>query len=181
MRTIRIKGIKNIGFSTTVDDDVYEVVRHKNLKYKNSDKEESYVYWEETKGNSRHRIKLHRWVLRVTDSNIHVDHVDKNPLNNQKENLRESTRSENNRNRSSFKNSSSTLKGVSKTKSNKWRAQIGYEKKVYLLGTFESEEEAGRNYDWWAIKLFKAFANLNYPEYDYSSFTPLKEDLGIKT
>lgn len=74
-----------------------------------------------------------------------VDHFDRNPLNNNLENLRWITHSGNMRNRDMKKNKncSSKYKGVSWCKSDKrWRAIICIGGKNKYLGEFKSEEEA---------------------------------------
>ena len=64
-----------------------------------------------------------------------VDHINGNPLDNRKSNLRHVTRSENNINRKN-------TKGYWRTASNKWQAYIGKNHKKYRLGTFDTEQEA---------------------------------------
>jgi hypothetical protein len=47
---------------------------------------------------------------------------------------------------------------------NKWRAKISYQRKVYNLGRFETEEEAALAYDKKALELDPLFAFLNFPQ-----------------
>src|ERR1700743_935056 len=61
-----------------------------------------------------HSILLHRFILKIEDKSIIVDHNDHDTLNCQKYNLRVCTKSENNRNKLSAKNSSSRFLGVTK-------------------------------------------------------------------
>ena len=70
------------------------------------------------------RIALANEILRKARS-IMIDHKDRNPLNNQKSNLRECTRSQNTMNSRKRRNSSSKYKGVSWHKaSKKWYSRI---------------------------------------------------------
>ena len=72
-----------------------------------------------------------------------IDHIDCNPLNNNIENLRPATRSENIRNRRLHKNNKSGIKGVSWSKKNKkWLAQCVNDHKNHNLGLFNTIEEA---------------------------------------
>ena len=74
-----------------------------------------------------------------------IDHIDHDRLNNRIENLREATRPENGRNKSTYKNNSSGVVGISWHKpSKKWQAQIRVNGKQIHLGNFKSKEEAAR-------------------------------------
>ena len=52
-------------------------------------------------------------------------------------------------------------------------AKIHYKNKVYELGRFEYQEEAAKNYDYYAKKIFKD-CYLNFKNYDYDTFKPKK-------
>lgn len=91
-----------------------------------------------------------------------VDHIDGNGCNNQKDNLRFCTTSENCMNQRKCTNKSSIYKGVYFYKPyNKWRAQIRINYKKIFLGYFDSEVDAAKAYNEKAIELFCEFANLN--------------------
>ena len=71
------------------------------------------------------------------------DHIDRNPFNNKKNNLRKTTRSENNHNRSVSKNNTSGIIGVSWNKrNNNWRVRIMVDKSSIEVGQFMSKEDA---------------------------------------
>lgn len=72
-----------------------------------------------------------------------IDHIDGNPTNNQRGNLRECTRTQNNANRWKTAKSSSKYKGVSKV-GKKWGAWIGYKGKSYALGIYPDQEDAAK-------------------------------------
>jgi len=72
----------------------------------------------------------------------HIDHINRNPLDNRICNLRDVTCAENQRNRSS-----NIINGYGKgysyhKKRRKWQAQASIDGKVKYLGLFDSEEEA---------------------------------------
>ena len=74
-----------------------------------------------------------------------VDHKDRNSLNNNIENLRELTNSQNLRNSDKRKKGSSIYKGVSWHKqAKKWIAYFYINNKLNHLGLFENEDDAGQ-------------------------------------
>ncbi len=108
-------------------------------------------------------VIMHRVIMAPPDHLV-VDHIDHNGLNNCRTNLRLCTTSQNNRNCSPKKGTSSRYKGVVWNKEKKkWRAAITFNKKSQLLGDFENEIAAAKAYDKKAAKLFGEFACLNFP------------------
>lgn len=90
------------------------------------------------------------------------DHIDGNGLNNQRNNLRACTFSQNNANTRSRNNTSSSYLGVSWSKrEKKWRASIQKNGKTKSLGYWDSEIKAAKVYNYEAIKLHGTFAKLN--------------------
>ncbi len=72
-----------------------------------------------------------------------IDHIDGNPANNRWSNLREATRTENNRNRSTQSNNTSGVTGVVwLARRGKWRASIVVNRRKIHLGYFTEFEEA---------------------------------------
>lgn len=106
---------------------------------------------------------LHREIMKVSD-NLIVDHINGNPLDNRKCNLRICNNSENTRNRDKSKNNTSGYKGVCFVKNKKqkqWVSKIKYNYKSITLGYFHTKEEAAKVYNKAAIKYFGEFAKLN--------------------
>ena len=94
-----------------------------------------------------------------------VDHINRIGLDNRKENLRIATRSQNQQNRRSRRNTSSQYKGVSWTKRDKrWQAKIGHKRKVICLGDFTCEHQAALAYNEKATELWGEYALLNEVE-----------------
>jgi len=106
-------------------------------------------------------IWMHR-VINNTPDDLVVDHIDGNPLNNTKINLRNVTVRQNRLNNAGYKKSSSKYKGVSfDSKTMRWRAYISTEKQFKSLGYFKDENEAGIAYNNAAKILFGEFAYIN--------------------
>lgn len=69
------------------------------------------------------------------------DHIDRNPLNNRRSNLRPCTKSQNCANKGTQKNNTSGFTGVEFYK-NRWRASIRFNNVRYYLGTFLNKDDA---------------------------------------
>lgn len=106
---------------------------------------------------------LHRLLLGLPDAEI--DHIDGNPLNNRRSNLRLATSSQNSANTRA--RAGRTLpKGVYLTKSGRFEAKIQIKGESIFIGVYDSPEEAARAYDKAAVIHFGDFARLNFPLVD---------------
>lgn len=107
------------------------------------------------------KFYLHRFLMQPSKEKV-VDHINHNPLDNRKANLRICTHLENIRNSKSRRNSSSKYKGVRWVDSRqKYRVEICYNKKRVNLGYFQKETDAALAYNAKAKELFGEFAFLN--------------------
>jgi hypothetical protein len=113
-------------------------------------------------------IKMHRFIIGVTDSNVKVDHIDGDSLNNCRSNLRVATNQQNSFNSSkpnTKRPPSSAFKGVCWDKArDKWHVGIKHNYKKINIGRFDSEIKAAQAYDERAKELFGEFAKLNFPK-----------------
>jgi hypothetical protein len=100
------------------------------------------------RGNIRmHNVIAERKFGKVPDGLV-VDHIDHNPLNNVRENIRLATKSQNMWNSVKRCEGSSKLKGVSWNKNaKKFTAKICVNYKQIHLGYFASEQEASEAYN----------------------------------
>lgn len=107
-------------------------------------------------------VLLHRLLLKAPNEKD-VDHIDGNPFNSKKDNLRLCTRAQNNYNRKVPKDHKTGYKGVYWHKSaRKFAARIQHNKRSMHLGLFATVEEAASAYDLKAKEYFGEFARLNH-------------------
>lgn len=150
------------GMFAVVDDDLFDKLsRYKWHAVKPHRK--FYAATSVTLEGVTYSIYMHRMVVGLDGiTGLEVDHRDGDGLNNQKQNLRASNRSENMRNRGKNSNNTSGYKGVyfcSRTK--RWRARIQTNGIYTHLGRFATPEAAAAAYDAAAAKLHGEFARLN--------------------
>ena len=109
-------------------------------------------------------IAIHRLIAEATDEQL-IDHVDGDPCNNRRRNLRLATTAQNVRNRRRHSSKrSSQFKGVYLHPRSGWFAAICKDYRKKHLGYFPTEEEAALAYNESAIRLFGEFARLNVIE-----------------
>lgn len=101
-------------------------------------------------------------IIMKPKKDVIVDHINGDPFDNRKCNLRFCTKAQNAMNSNPRKTGTSKYKGVSKCViTNKWRARLHLDDKDYWLGRFKTEEEAAIAYNKKATELFGEFALLN--------------------
>lgn len=145
-------------YTALIDDEDYKkVARHKWTvqMYKRTDGS-LLVY---AIRRSPPRMRMHRFILGLSDPKIQIDHRDRNGLNNQKHNLRIATASQNQYNTTVRSDNISGFKGVYWNRERKrWAARIRYERKRIFLGYFYSVEEAAKAYSKAAKRYHGKFA-----------------------
>ena len=108
---------------------------------------------------------MHRVIMNVTDRDVIVDHKNRYPLDNRRQNLRECTFLQNTYNTRPQENSTSKYKGVCwNTRAGKWIVSISPKNRKLHIGFFTSEILAAQAYDLKAKELFGEFAYLNFPD-----------------
>lgn len=119
------------------------------------------------KGETKKFFFMHNLIL--MEEGMKTDHIDGNRLNNQRQNLRACTISQNGMNRGLAWNNKSGFKGVSWHKaSRKWCAQLKVMGESKLYKTFDDIQEAAHAYNKAAIQYFGEFAVLNPVGEDYA-------------
>ncbi len=98
------------------------------------------------------------WVLAGRELPDEIDHINGDRADNRLSNLRAATRSQNSRNRSLQKNSTSKIKGVFPLPSGAYCARIGYLGEDHYLGSFPTKRLAAAAYAGAARRLHRDFA-----------------------
>jgi hypothetical protein len=141
-----------------IDDEDYEKIKDWKIQI------DRYVVISKKEGPLLYKATLHRYIMKCPKDLI-VDHINRNPYDNRKENLRITTPSGNSRNKSKAKslkgkNVYSKYFGVTYDKHNKkWKASV---REVYL-GKYENEIDAAIAYDTYVKNINDSFRPLNFP------------------
>lgn len=137
-----LSGDYGIGWTSNTNREFY-------FDLEDYDKIKDYCWSEHVDGNGYHCLQSH-----YADSGKIIkfhnalgflmrDHINRNPLDNRKENLRECSIKENAMNRSKYKNNTSGVSGVYwRNDILKWRACIQAENITYNLGCFIDKKDA---------------------------------------
>ena len=104
---------------------------------------------------------MHRLILNLSAGDPKVDHRDRNGLNNQKNNLRLATDSQNHANRNKNQNTSTGFKGVYRN-NERYQACIKVAQRKLYIGTYRTAREAALAYNIVAHNLFGEFARFNH-------------------
>jgi hypothetical protein len=138
------------GYITLIDDDDFYKIAQFKWQY-------NMGYAQAHMGNKT--VYLHRYIMYASDG-VLVDHINRNSLDNRKENLRFVTQSQNGMNREKYSNNTSGYKGVSwNPKRSRFAAHIQKDRKQLFLGWFKTAEEAYEVYKTAQKELHREYAN----------------------
>jgi hypothetical protein len=149
---MRVIALSNDRRPVVVDDEDFRVLSGKSISI---DKDGYPAIWHPERG----KVTLHLYLLNFPGDP--VDHINRNKLDNRRENLRVVDRSANNQNRQKFKGpASSQYVGVTK-RGNRWAARIKKDGKSCALGRFDTERDAAIAYNGAARALYGTEASIN--------------------
>lgn len=161
MRTLEIPLTR--GYVALVDAEDYDELSQFKWHASLNDRSGPYAVRGIVAGGKRTKERMHR---RLLPTALAVDHVNGDPLDNRRSNLREATNAQNMRNRSGLDaHNTSGYRGVHwRTDVQKWRAWIRVDGRGRHLGLFTSAVDAARAFDEAALEVFGDFAgHLNFP------------------
>lgn len=147
-----------------VDDDMYEYLSQWNWRFIGN-----YAARSICVNGKNTTWAMHHEILPPLQG-YEIDHINRNKLDNRRENLRVVTQGQNMANRGPNKSSNKTpkrskYKGVYLFKHYKhrsWGASIMYQGKRYQLGRFDTEQDAAKAYDMKAKELYGEIAYTNF-------------------
>lgn len=145
--------LTNSPLKAMVDDEDYSALISRTWYLANS-----YAYTSPFRNGKWAPIAMHAMLISIP-TGMMCDHKNRNPLDNRRHNLRPATMGQNVQNRMVRKDKkSSRFKGtVFNKRTQKWGARIA----GTWIGTFDSETEAAKAYNYAAIQLFGEFSCLN--------------------
>jgi hypothetical protein len=147
------------GNHTIVDDDVADKIRGRKLYYYQHRPNHCLYPKVLLNGKLDH---LHRIIMNPPKG-MHVDHINGDPLDNRRSNLRIVTRSQNLLNRRKEPHSKSGYRIVFTSRNEKWRIQLKIKQKYYLCGNYRSRHVAGIFADQILVQNVGPFVKRNFP------------------
>lgn len=150
------------GYKAIVDDDDYECASNFKWYAHSCSSNVIVAARRESVRNGRKLILLHRFIMNAPDS-FQVDHINHQPLDCRKNNLRLATPAQNSYNKRLSRRSKTGYKGVFFTKGG-YTVSIRFKGKQSYIGRFASAIKAAKAYDEAAELLFGDFACLNFPK-----------------
>ncbi|MEK6879603.1 MAG: HNH endonuclease [Nanoarchaeota archaeon] len=150
---IQIK-YKNRIFYGIIDKEDYEKIKSYKWYY---NKTGGYIRSQKKENGILKRYMIHNIILKPK-KNLIIDHIDRNPLNNRKKNLRYATYSQNISNSKIAINNTTGYKGLFFNKKNqKWTASIWLHYTQIFLGSFKDKKDAIKARKEAEIKYFGEF------------------------
>lgn len=120
----------------------------------------AYAYARGTGRKNRQTVTMHRLVMDFPKG-MRIDHINRNKLDNRRDNLRICTNSQNLGNSIGY-SKKTKFKGLDLLPNGKWRARINIGGKSIHLGVAFTDRDAAKLYDEAAIKHYGEFAFTNF-------------------
>jgi len=166
--TYDLSGEYGIGYTSKGEEFYFDLEDYEKIKdycwcYSGKDK---YV------SNTRYKLRMHRLVMKCTDDNLVVDHINHITYDNRKKNLRICSNSQNGMNKKIIRNNQSGCNGVTFDKnSGQWRTRIGVDQKMINIGRFNNKKDA--------IYTRKQAEEKYFGEYSYDNSIQNSKECGL--
>lgn len=145
----------------TIDEDDYSVVENHTWHIFTASNGSKYARTNIKNENGKYSpVYMHQLILGTFKTGKHVDHVNRDTLDNRRGNLRVVTHEQNMHNRKPPKNKTGFV-NVALMENGKYRARISEGNKRKHLGCFASAEEAALAVDEYVIKFRQGVGHLN--------------------
>lgn len=132
------------GSIALVDDEDFDWISKFNWYFLKANRSDNGYAYTTKKGMS---ILMHRLIMN-TPKGLFTDHINRNKLDNRKENLRIVTPSENNLNTKLKSTNTSGYRGVTFHKEKrKFMSQLSFNNNYFFLGYFDNPKDASRAYE----------------------------------
>ncbi len=157
-KRLKLGSRRYLGYHTLIDAEDYErISKYKwYVRREPGTKHGGYRYVAEGNVDGRTTF-LARFIMKARKGQI-VDHINRNPLDNRKANLRFVTRSQN-RHNTKFVGNQAGHRGIYWDKYKKYfKAEISIDKKIYVIGCFKKKRDAIKAYRAFVTKKLKEFA-----------------------
>ena len=155
---MKFKTVGGLEFQADEDDSEFIL----NKKWYHFKTQSGYYIHTYNDSKNKKKIWLHRLLTNTNDTNLIIDHKNRDTTDNRKDNLRICTKKDNRYNSGPNYNNITGYKGVQLRKdTNKYRAVIRVEGKLINLGQFDNPKEAAIAYNEAAKKYFGEYAFLN--------------------
>ena len=136
--TYDLTGEYGIGYTSKGEEFWFDLEDYDKIKF--------YSWHKDKKGyfsTSHNKHLLHRLVMNCeNEKTIQIDHVNRKPFDNRKENLNIVTSRENAQNKGIYKNNTSSYSGVGLRPNGKWQARIQIHGRRISLGCYDNIENA---------------------------------------
>lgn len=112
---------------------------------------ESHSWWLNTNGYACTKMRrngkkvthlMHRMIFGEVPTGMVVDHINRNPLDNRRCNLRAATAVQNAKNSNNRRGTTSKHRGVSQRRDGKWQVVVRIDGKLKWIGKYDTELEA---------------------------------------
>lgn len=131
------------GKQAIIDEDLFELVNSYKWCYSNS----GYAMRGYREGNKVKTLLMHHLIIGIPLKGYEVDHINRNKLDNRKENLRVIPHSQNMKNQSKRKSKSGYTGVWLHKNTGKYEARITVDYKTIYLGVYNTAEEASEIYN----------------------------------
>lgn len=156
------------GGCVIVDDRDYEWL----IKHTWTRKADGYALRQYKIKGRNFQVLMHREIMQ-TAPGMECDHINHNPLDNRRSNLRNCSSAENGWNSRRHKNSSFIYKGIGYGCTKKtWRMRLCKNYHKMEISGFQNERHAALAYDLWAVDLFGEYAHTNFKVIGYTKRKP---------